>query len=527
MPVYTINRQSPTQLAQSMGKSAVLKNEGTTNIFLEKDSSVAATAYGIMLRPLDTVSWPPNQDLWAISDADDGRVSVLYGAQGVALGAVGAVIIGDVTASIDGPVDAYIQNGVLDVQGEVAISSGQVNANITNASIPVTGDVNATITNATLEVEGEVNIGGGIVDAHITNASIPVTGDMNVTNSQLDVSVTNASIPVTGDVNATITNATLEVEGEVNIGGGIVDAHITNASIPVTGDMNVTNSSLNVNANVTNASIPVTGNMNANITNATIEVEGEVTVGGILTPVNVVGTGGFVSQISGAFTASQGTRNYTINAPAGGQRGNSWRISGINEMPETVKVQLVTSTELVLASFTAYPRSGFNEACSFDFVVPMSSNYPVTLRISRGTTGTARSGLIIEIAEVSGGATSPDNGLPYQKTFSGILNQDGTGQETAFYIPPSFRPLRACFSIIDTIASPTQITSTYLADYNYSWQLLARDPHTTSGNVVRPNLTTAGNLVFEIPGNGIAHGYWIQYNNTASSIDYRLDISEK
>lgn len=213
-------------------------------------------------------------------------------------------VTGDVTATIDnpslnvsgstvaiaGPVDTVIQNANIEVVPaagttfDVDVQNAQLNANIVNATLPITGDVDANITNAQ-------------INANITNADIPVTGnvDANITNAQINANITNALLPVAGDVNANIVNASVAVTGTV-------DATITNASIPVTGD---------VNATIDNATldVEVTGTVNIPIINAAGDIldsviREELTIleqsifsvsGGGLATANVVLTDGVVA----------------------------------------------------------------------------------------------------------------------------------------------------------------------------------------------------------------------------------------
>jgi hypothetical protein len=93
----------------------------------------------------------------------------------------------------------------VNITGNVTVDSitGTVDANITNASIPVTGTVDANITNATLTVDGTVSLTAGQV--------------VEVTNQA------GGSLTVAGSVDANISNATIDVSGStVTIGPGLV-----------------------------------------------------------------------------------------------------------------------------------------------------------------------------------------------------------------------------------------------------------------------------------------------------------------
>lgn len=95
------------------------------------------------------------------------------------------------------------------------------NMNVTNASI----DVNPA-SGATFPISGNVQ-------ANITNASLDVTGNVAVTSGNVNATITNASIPITGNVTADISNATIPITGNVGITSGTVDATITNATLNI------------------------------------------------------------------------------------------------------------------------------------------------------------------------------------------------------------------------------------------------------------------------------------------------------
>jgi len=133
-------------------------------------------------------------------------------------------------------IDANITNASIDVAQSgtwnVDASGSTIDANITNASIDVsqTGAWNVGITGTPT-----FNIGASN-DVNIAST----TGDLNC-------NITNATIPVTGDINANITNATLDVSGsDVTISSGSIDANITNATISVDGDVNINGVTVNV-----------------------------------------------------------------------------------------------------------------------------------------------------------------------------------------------------------------------------------------------------------------------------------------
>lgn len=240
-----------------------------------------------------------------------------------------------------------VLNGTYNISNpNVTITSGTVDANITNADINVTpatgavfdinGAVDATITNADITITPKSGVSfpvTGSVDANITNASITVGGavDASITNASIDVSPTSgATFPISGAVNASITNASLTISGAVN-------ANITNANIPVfpgttqnfpisgTVDANITNAILSiggfVNANITNANIdvspasgatfPISGTVNASITNATLDITGST--------VNIQNVAGGVISVGdeidflGTFAATAGAAQFTTS----------------------------------------------------------------------------------------------------------------------------------------------------------------------------------------------------------------------
>jgi len=120
------------------------------------------------------------------------------------------------------------------------------------------------------------NVTLGSVDTVITG---PVTATIDGT---VDANITNASIAVTGDVNANISNAVVPIQGDVGITSGTVNATID-------GDVSVNGSTVNI--------------------------------GGVLTPVHILGTGRLVPGYSGAISSSI---SFDVNVnPDGDQIGSS------------------------------------------------------------------------------------------------------------------------------------------------------------------------------------------------------------
>ena len=99
--------------------------------------------------------------------------------------------------------------GAVDIANEVTVNgtvdvgtiSGTVDANITNASIPVSGSVDANITNATLQIAGTVDIAAGQV-VEVTNesgGSLTVAGTVDISSVGGTVTVDANGSDVTVD----------------------------------------------------------------------------------------------------------------------------------------------------------------------------------------------------------------------------------------------------------------------------------------------------------------------------------------
>lgn len=173
MPNFPVGER-PGQISQTGTQEALIRNTGTSSVFLDKQSSVNPLAYGLELQPLDSVNWPTGDDLWAVTAAGTtSSLSVLYGASGVSLGAVSAVVTGDVTATITGPVDANILGTVaVDVQNAV------INADVTGNIIVDSGTVNVggILTPVAIEGGGQVllNQTATVAAGGVTNINVPV-----------------------------------------------------------------------------------------------------------------------------------------------------------------------------------------------------------------------------------------------------------------------------------------------------------------------------------------------------------------
>lgn len=97
--------------------------------------------------------------------------------------------------------------------------------NTPNVSIPGIVTISPS-TGTVFDVAGNVN-------ANISNASVNVTGNVGITSGNVNATITNASIPITGNVTADISNATIPITGNVGITSGTVDATITNATLNI------------------------------------------------------------------------------------------------------------------------------------------------------------------------------------------------------------------------------------------------------------------------------------------------------
>lgn len=210
MPNFGIGSVA-VRISQTGTQEALIQNTGNSTLYLDQYSSVSSANHGLALAPLSSVNWAAGRELWAVcAPGTDTSVTVLYGATGTALSEIAAVVTGDVTATIDGP----------------------VNANITNASIPVTGDVEATITNASIPVTGDVN-------ANITNGVIDVSGtvDANITNAVIDATVTGNIIVDSGEVNVggILTPVTIEGGGALvhSQSGNLTPGQVLNINVPL------------------------------------------------------------------------------------------------------------------------------------------------------------------------------------------------------------------------------------------------------------------------------------------------------
>jgi hypothetical protein len=112
------------EISQSITKAAYIQNTGTQRVFFDNESSVSQNSYANILDPGSTMNWPANETLWAITAGPLGMLSVLYGAEGAG--------VGNVTATINGPVDTNVLG-----------------------TVPITGNVTA-------DIPGTVNVAGAV-----------------------------------------------------------------------------------------------------------------------------------------------------------------------------------------------------------------------------------------------------------------------------------------------------------------------------------------------------------------------------
>lgn len=201
MPNFAIDGSSPTQISQTGTQAALIRNTGSSVVYLDAYSSVSESNYGLELQPLDSVNWAEGRDLWAVCSAgNQSTLSVLYGADGVSLGAVSAVVTGDVTATIDGPVEANIQgtvpvdiqNAVInaDVTGNIVVDSGEVNVGGILTPVVIQGGGQGILTasatiNAGVTVNVPVTIPGNLGSFYAYRIRFIVTGTAHATQPRI------------------------------------------------------------------------------------------------------------------------------------------------------------------------------------------------------------------------------------------------------------------------------------------------------------------------------------------------------
>lgn len=157
MTQYAIGSSQPVQVQQSVASGWTLQNVGSNPIYLGNDLSVTPST-GYIVLPGVALPIQPGTVLYAIAAPNlPSEVSTVQGVQAPTVSNV----------NVSGPVTV----------------AGNVNATITNATLPVTGTVNANITNASLPVSGSVAISSGNITAAISGPVSISSGTVNVGNT--------------------------------------------------------------------------------------------------------------------------------------------------------------------------------------------------------------------------------------------------------------------------------------------------------------------------------------------------------
>jgi hypothetical protein len=144
--------------------------------------------------------------------------------------------------------------GILDVPylpigGNVIVSSGNINANVTQGTDPwrITGNVNANVSGSVVVTSGNVNanvsgnvvVTSGNINANVTQGTSPwvITGNANIINTP-NVWVTNTP-DITGNVRITSGNVNANVSGSVVVSSGNINANVS-GNVGIIGNVNVT-----------------------------------------------------------------------------------------------------------------------------------------------------------------------------------------------------------------------------------------------------------------------------------------------
>jgi hypothetical protein len=227
-------------------------------------------------------------------DEASGNVFLRTGFEGNIIITGNVEIPGTVTvnSSPEDPVHVHLDevgtSGILDVPylpigGNVIVTSGNINANVTGSNVGLTGNL-AGIT-------GNVNIGTipaitGNVNANITggNVNAAVTGTVTVSNISSNVTVVDGggsltidgNVGVTGNVNiGTMPNVNAAVTGTVAVSSvtGNVAGITANVTVVDGGGSLTIDGNVGVTGNVNIGTMPaITGNVNANITGGNVTV---------------------------------------------------------------------------------------------------------------------------------------------------------------------------------------------------------------------------------------------------------------
>jgi hypothetical protein len=179
-----------------------------------------------------------------------------------------------------------ISGNVIVSSGNIRITGGNVNANVSGSVIVSSGNVNASVSGSVSVSSGNVTVDGnvGIIgNVTVLQGTIPwsVFGNVeaNITGGNLRANVSGS--------NVTIDNSSFEVtQGTTPWSvSGNVQANITNANIQVTQGTTPWSVTGNVNSNVTGGNISVTGNIagitllpsiQANVTGGNVSITGNI-----------------------------------------------------------------------------------------------------------------------------------------------------------------------------------------------------------------------------------------------------------
>jgi hypothetical protein len=137
----------------------------------------------------------------------------------------------------------------LPISGNVIVSSGNINANVTQGTDPwrITGNVNANVSGSVVVTSGNVNanvsgnvvVTSGNINANVTQGTSPwvITGNANIINTP-NVWVTNTP-DITGNVRITSGNVNANVSGSVVVSSGNINANVS-GNVGIIGNVNVT-----------------------------------------------------------------------------------------------------------------------------------------------------------------------------------------------------------------------------------------------------------------------------------------------
>lgn len=409
MPSFAIG-SSPIQISQFLTQQGLITNDGDVPVYLDVDSSVSPTQYGMRLLPRQSVNWSSGT-LWGVVELGSGLIAVQYGAN---------TSVSPVT-SIDGPIDAVIQGPVdVTVLGTVdANITGPVDAVVTGSvDATLTGPVDATITGpVTATVSGAVAVTsiGSVVSTNVTN-----TVDTTVTN-QVQTEVTNT---VTAEIANIVT-----VEGDVNaVVTGAVDATITG---PVT----------------------VSGTVDADITGpVTANISGPVTVAGINAPVNVQGGGDVLAvQTFTTQTFASGVQTVTVSAPPNGLTYYGLRVivqvlsgpGGAGDANLAIRALGSVGYEGGLYVTDSATQLGGLQGKVHMFVLPMDVDYPYQVLTRVFGPGTLTYRVTVQGISAAPARVTTDLAFPLLGQVTGPATSVALSATTSYvYLPPSYTPYR-------------------------------------------------------------------------------------